>query len=176
MPCVGTVHLRRAHVDDAAGIARVHVLGWRRAHQGLVPARDLPTIPDGSRESFWREELALQAREREPWVALIDDRVVGFASAGLSRDDDAGRTTGEVYLVYVDPECWGRGIGQILLSHATRDLQKRGFDAATFWVVKDNAHARRFAEKHGWVSDGTIRHETCGASQVEQLRYQHHLA
>ena len=171
MSCIGTVHLRRAGVDDARGIAHVHAEGWQRAHSGLVPADYLSCIATRFQEGFWREEIAVEAADRTPWVALVDDRVVGFASAGMSRDDDVGPETGEVYLVYVEPECWGRGIGQTLLSHALRDLQTHGFERATFWVVAENAPSRRFAEKHGWTADGVTRHEDCGGTQVQQLRY-----
>lgn len=176
MPCTGTVHLRRAELEDAEGIARVHAAGWRKVHQDLVPQRDMPAADVDSHEGFWREEVALGAHDREPWVALIDDRAVGFASSGPSRDDDAVPTTGEIYLAYVDPECWGRGIGQTLVSHALRDLRKRGYERATFWVVAENAHARRFAEQHGWTADGSRRQEACGSTQVEQARYRHPLA
>jgi len=176
MLSIGTVHVRRAEIGDAAGIARVHAVGWRKVHLDLVPVEDLHAADVTTREAFWRDELSLGAHDREPWVALVDDQVVGFSSAGPSRDDDAGPTTGEVYLAYVDPDFWGRGIGQTLVTHALRDLRKRGYDVATFWIVAENAHARHFAEQHGWTADGSSRYETCGNTQVEQTRYQHPLA
>ena len=89
MPCQGPVHLRRAGVADAAGIAHVHVAGWQEAHAGLVPADYAACMRARSREDFWHGELAVEAPDRKPWVALIDERIVGFASGGLSRDDDA---------------------------------------------------------------------------------------
>ena len=171
MPCDGPVHLRRAAVGDASGIAQVHVEGWRTAHAGLVPEEYLACVSSRLHEGSWREELAVEASDRKPWVALVDDRIVGFASAGLSRDEDAGSEVGEVYLVYVDPDCWGRGIGKSLIEHVVRDLRQHGFERASFWVVADNAKARAFAERHGWQDDGETRFEDCGGTQVEQVRY-----
>ena len=175
MPCEGPVHLRRAVVADAAGIARVYVAGWQEAHAGLVPAEFLACMRAKAREEFWHEELKVEAPDRKPWVALIDDRVVGFASGGLSRDDDADSGTGEIYQVYVEPACWRRGIGSGLLRHVVRDLHAHGFGRAALWVISVNAPARAFAEKHGWRPDGVTRFEDCGGAQVEQARYRHTL-
>jgi GNAT superfamily N-acetyltransferase len=175
MPCQGPVHLRRATVADAAGIAHVYVAGWQQAHLGLVPAEYAACMRARSREEFWRDELAVEAPDRKPWVALIDERVVGFASGGLSRDDDAEPRVGEIYQVYVEPQCWGRGIGSNLLKHVVRDLHDHGFDRAVLWLIPANASARAFAEKHGWRADGSTRSEECGSAQVEMARYQHAL-
>jgi GNAT superfamily N-acetyltransferase len=175
MPCQGPVHLRRAAVSDAAGIAHVYVAGWQEAHAGLVPAEYAVCMRAKSREDFWRDELNVEASDRKPWVALIDDRTVGFASGGMCRDEDAEPGFGEIYQVYVDPPCWGRGIGSNLLGHVVRDLHQHGFDRAVLWLIPANASARAFAEKHGWRADGSTRFEDCGGAEVELARYQHTL-
>ena len=175
MPSEGPVHLRRAAVADAPGIAHVYVAGWQAAHADLVPAEYLTCMRSKAREEFWHDELNVGAADRKPWVALIDDRVVGFAIGGMSRDDDADPRTGEIYQVYVEPECWGRGIGSGLLRHVLRDLREHGFKHADLWVISGNAAARAFAERHGWSTDGAARLEDCGGTQVEQVRYRHPL-
>ena len=171
MPCDGPVRIRRAQLPDAAGIAEVHVRSWRKAHEGAVPPGWLAFMQVKGREESWQAELRTQAPERGPWVALVDDRVVGFATAGLSRDDDAGPGVGEVYHVYVAPECWGRGIGRNLLGHVVRDLQAHGFTRATFWVVASNDGARRWAERQGWGLDGGARDEDWAGIAIPLVRY-----
>lgn len=175
MPCEGPFHLRRAVAADAAGIAKVYVAGWQAAHADLVPPAFLACVRSKAREEFWRTELEAGATDRKPWVALIDDRVVGFAIGGMSREDDVDSRTGEVYQVYVEPECCGSGIGSSLLRHVVKDLHEHGFKSADMWVVSGNTPARAFAEKHGWSLDGATRSEDCGGTQVEQVRFRHHL-
>jgi GNAT superfamily N-acetyltransferase len=175
MACDGPVHLRRAETGDAAGIADVHVRSWRRSHEGLIPLESLAFTQIRQREESWRTELQMEALDRRPWVALVDDRVVGFATAGLSRDEDSGPDVGEVYHVYVAPECWGRGIGRNLLAHAVRDLQRHGFTRATFWVLAPNEGTRRWAERQGWGLDGAAREEDWAGTSVKQVRYAHQL-
>ena len=176
MPCDGPVHLRRAVPADAPGIAEVHVRSWQKTHAALVPPEFAACLSAKRREGFWRGEIEVAAPGRGPWAALLDERIVGFASAGLSRDDDATPETGEVYHVIVHPECWGRGIGRNLLSHVLRDLTQHGFGVATFWVLSGNSSARRFAEKQGWRTDGGQRFEDCGGTQVPQVRYRRELS
>jgi GNAT superfamily N-acetyltransferase len=107
-------------------------------------------------------------------VALIDDHR-GLRQRGHVPRRRRRAGFGEVYQVYVDPACWGRGIGSNLLGHVVRDLHQHGFDRAVLWLIPGNASARAFAEKHGWRADGSTRFEDCGGAQVELARYQHTL-
>ncbi len=171
MPCEGPVHLRRATIEDAAGIAQVHVDGWARAYRGVVPDEYIDCRSAWHREASWREELGIEADDRKPWVALLDDRIIGFASGGIARDDDADRGTGEIYQLFVTPECWERGIRTNLIEHVVRDLQKHDFDRAVFWVLAADSTRRAFVEYIGWRADGAVRLEDCGGTKVEELRY-----
>ncbi|MEA2025586.1 MAG: GNAT family N-acetyltransferase [Chloroflexota bacterium] len=173
MSCEGPVHLRRATTEDAAGIAQVHADGWQRVHEGLVPPEYLACRDSLGREDFWREELEVEAPDRKPWVAMLDERIIGFASGGIARDEDADRGTGEIYLLFVTPECWEKGIRTNLIEHVVRDLQEHEFERAIFWVLAADTTMRAFAEFVGWSTDGTNRFEDCGGTQVEELRYTH---
>jgi L-amino acid N-acyltransferase YncA len=171
MACNGPVHYRRATVDDAAGIAEVHLGGWQRAYAELVPQAFLDCKSGLGRVDFWRSELELEAAERKPWVALSDEQVIGFADGGIARDDDLGPRTGEVYTLFVTPECWERGIRSQLVEHVARDLREREFHQAVFWVLSADQAMRAFAEYLGWRPDGATRRVECGGVEVEELRY-----
>lgn len=171
MPCEGPVHLRRATIEDAAGIAQVHVDGWQRAHRGVVPSEYIECQSALGHADFWRDELRLAAPDRAPWVALLDERIIGFASGGIARDADAERGTGEVYQLFVAPECWEKGIRSNLMEHVLRDLQQHGFDQAIFWIIAADSTMRAFAEYVGWKTDGTSRLEECPGALVEELRH-----
>jgi ribosomal protein S18 acetylase RimI-like enzyme len=173
MPSQGPVWIRRATAEDAAGIAHVCLAAWQEAHADAVPKEYVAAMRERHHEQSWRKELEVQSTERAPWVALIDDRVVGFASGGLSRDDEAGPCDGEVYQVHVDPECWRLGIGSSLLRHVIRDLSAHGFERAHLWVVSACRPATIFMQRQAWTRDGTTRLDDCGGAQVEEIRYSH---
>jgi ribosomal protein S18 acetylase RimI-like enzyme len=171
MACTGLVRLRRAVVDDAPEIARVHVRTWQSAYRGLMPQALLDSLTFERRSGWWKGQLELAKGDHRPWVAVDDERVIGFAHAGPSRDDPEGSKVGEIYAIYVDPECQGRGIGRDLLRHATRDLRTHGFATAILWVLTDNQPSRRFYEAAGWSADGTDRLETFSGVDIPEMRY-----
>ena len=171
MSCESLAHLRRATADDAAGIAAVHVRTWQHAYQGMIPVQVLDGLSVTRRQEFWARELRMLHDERRPWIAECDGRIVGFVSTGPSRDEGAGARTAEVYAIYVDPECWSRGIGRSLMDHARRDLKQAGYEAATLWVLSANTVARDFYDAGGWHVDGQERIERMGGAELEEVRY-----
>lgn len=169
-PCNDAIRIRRASPGDARAIANVHVATWRDAYRDLLPADFLDALSADVRERWWRSELDVTPAARRPWVADSGGEVVGFVSAGAGRDSDAPAGRGEVYAIYVLPDCWDRGVGRDLLAHAERDLHELGYSDATLWVLAGNDRARRFYEVAGWAPAGT-RRDTIGGVEVDEVRY-----
>jgi len=169
--CDGIVQLRRARPGDARGIAEVHVETWREAYRDQLPGAYLATLSVDARESYWADELRVTPPERRPWVAVAQDRVVGFVTCGPARETSASTQTGEVYALYVLRDCWDGGVGRNLLDHAVRDLAQHGYSEAVLWVLDGNARARGFYEYRGWIADGATKHDQIGGSEVVEVRY-----
>jgi ribosomal protein S18 acetylase RimI-like enzyme len=144
--------IRAARPADARAIATVHVATWRDAYAGLLPAEVLAGLDVDERAQRWNHNLAAAIEGRFVLVFEEDGRVGGFVSGGPSRDQFPG---GEVYAIYVDPACQGRGAGRRLLAAAARHLAQDRFTDASLWVLADNHPARGFYESQGWRSDGT---------------------
>lgn len=158
--------VRRAESGEELAIAKVHVGTWQVAYRGIVPD-DVLDAMDVQRRAAIVAEMNMLARPDEPtWVAERDG-IVGFAGAGPSRDEDGA---GELYAIYVDPSEWGRGAGEALMDEAASFLRDR-FPDATLWVLRDNARARRFYEKHGWTFDGTTKDEERPGFVLHEVRY-----
>jgi ribosomal protein S18 acetylase RimI-like enzyme len=174
-PCNGLVHIRRAREEDARGMAEVHVRTWRHAYRNLLPAEVLHGLDVDARENWWKTEIHVVPESRRPWIAESGDEVGGFVSVGPSRDALASPTTGEVYALYVDPECWDRGVGRNLLAHGQKDLVEHGYSDATLWVLVDNQRACAFYEAAGWRADGSERIEHVGQHQMTEIRYRRQL-
>ena len=170
-PCEGMVHLRRARENDARGIAEVHVRTWQLAYRDQLPEPYLNALSVDVREGHWATELRMLPAERRPWVAETQGEIVGFVSAGPSRDETATDMTGEVYAIYVLPDCWDRGLGRMLLAHAERDLLAHGYHDAILWVLADNERARAFYEAAGWHADGGTKQDSIAGREVDEVRY-----
>ena len=102
--------------------------------------------------------------------------VVGYARAGPYRHDDPGESPsiGELWGIHVDPDHWGNGYGQALMTVGIRQLRSAGYETAHLWVFRENARARRFYEASGWEADGAIKALQIGTLPpvlLEEVRY-----
>jgi ribosomal protein S18 acetylase RimI-like enzyme len=128
--------IRPATLEDAAGIARVHVRAWRRAYPDIL---DPQILDDLSVEEFAQRWTGLLGDPgSRAWVCEVDGAVRGFASV---RDS-------EMTTLYVDPAAQGAGVGTALLREAT------DAGARTLQVLEANGEGRRFYERRGWAPTG----------------------
>ncbi|WP_336923284.1 GNAT family N-acetyltransferase [Aquipuribacter sp. SD81] len=165
--------LRRADVDDAAGLARVHVRAWQAAYRGVMPDEALDALDVARRTEGWRRLLEGPHRAGLT-VAAGPGLVLGFAHAGAAREAATG-DDGELFALNVDPAAWRGGVGTALLAAAEADLLAGGHATARLWVVTANPRARAFYSRHGWRADGverTARLQVAGhAVDVAETRY-----
>ena len=166
--------VRRASLADADAIGRVHVRAWQAAYRGVMPDRFLDELDPAQRAAMWRDRLRGDDPSVETLVAIDGGAVVGFAVAGVARDDDA-EGIGELHAINLTPAAWGRGIGSQLLDAAEAGLRARGYDAAMLWVARDNDRACRFYEEHGWTADGAERTGEVLGAVVDEVRYRKQL-
>ena len=161
--------IREGSRDDARAIAEVHVASWRDAYRGTLPDDYLDRLSVDEREAGWVAVFA----EARLGVLVAEDRgrIVGFASFGQSRDEDAAEGTGEIPSIYVEPEVLGTGVGRDLFHAAVGKLREAGFSRATLWVLEANERARRFYEKAGWTWDGSVSHHQFECANEPVVRY-----
>ncbi|WP_154096204.1 GNAT family N-acetyltransferase [Microbacterium testaceum] len=161
--------VRSARPADGRRIAQVHVRSWTEAHAGTMP-RSLSDALDEDL-SAWRWEVRLAGgtpagaeRLGDAWVADVDGRVVGFASAGPARDADLPADQRELYALYVLAQHHGTGVGPALLEAAL------GGEPASLWVLDGNDRAVAFYLKHGFRPDGARRDDDRWGDPLHQVR------
>ena len=119
--------MRPARPTDAGAVADIHIDAFRSAYS--FP----PAYSDGEVRAWVVRNLLPTT---ETWVADLDGEVVGYLSLGAA----------SIEQLYVAPPHTGHGIGSRLLSLAKR-LRPSGLE---LWTFQENAHARRFYERHGF--------------------------
>ena len=137
--------LRRAVPEDAEAIGRVHAQSWRETYGPLMSAEWLAAVSDEERIEMWRGWLT--ADRQPPWVAVVDDAIVGFANSGTPRDENPPRAL-ELWAIYVLASHQGRGIGRALAEASI------GQEPASVHVLRDNAQAIGFYRSLGFEPDG----------------------
>jgi mycothiol synthase len=165
-----------AALARTAGFERFRALWQMRRSLGepldapaLPAGRALRTFVPGQDEDEWlklngrafakhpeqggwtRHDLDL--REREPWfdpagffIAERDGRMTGFHWTKVHNP-----TLGEVYVVGVDPDEQGSGLGRALTLAGLRHLRDLGVDRAMLYVDEDNVPAIRMYERLGFT-------------------------
>lgn len=148
--------IRTAAVDDAQGIAIVHVASWQTAYRGLMPNEVLDALSVEQRADGWRQIISDADAPGRTIVADRDGQIVGWASFGPGRDEGA-HERGELWGLYAHPSAFSSGVGHALLSAVEVALRADGYTSAYLWVLDGNDRAARFYERHGWTEDGSIK-------------------
>src|ERR1700692_3957586 len=143
-----TIAIRAAARSDAPAIGRIHVASWRETYRGVLPDHFLDNLSAVVRAVMWQGAL-----ERDPPVLLFVGQLasgdlVGFAGGGPRRGSSPPHDAG-VYAIYVLQAARHRGCGRRLLAALAAALHARGFKSLCVWVLRENAHARRFYEGLG---------------------------
>jgi mycothiol synthase len=159
-------HPAAARLAERHGLARVRELLLMRLDNSVelpeprwrdgvrvrtfVPGQDEDAMVAVNRRAFdWHPEQGLltvadvEATEKEAWfdqdgffLAVEDDKVVGFHWTKVHSDN-----TGEVYVVGVDPDAQGGGLGRALTLAGLHHLRARGVRETILYVESDNRPA-----------------------------------
>lgn len=93
-------------------------------------------------------EYVCGAEDTHVWVAIASGSPVGFVAVKLHAEDSMG----EIYMVAVDPNMQGRGIGSALIAFALNWMKDAGMSIAMVETGGDPGHApaRSTYEKLGF--------------------------
>jgi L-amino acid N-acyltransferase YncA len=142
------MNIRKASVEDAAGIAHVHVASWKTTYAGIMPDEVLQNLDVQERGKMWTSILTTHKDRNSTYVATTEEgTVIGFASGGKAQSDTFGADA-ELYAIYLLEERQGKGVGRELFLHVVAELQEKQYESMVTWVVKDNP-AVKFYESFG---------------------------
>lgn len=184
------IWIEQASDDDTAAIAHLA----RPYRDLLQLRRPLPSEPSGlqtrafepdrdadewievnNRAFSWHPEQAGMTRERldaamaEPWfradgfrILEIDERIAGFCWTKVHTD--AQPVIGEIYVIAVDPDFHGRGLGGPMTLAGLEWLSDQGITVANLYVESDNEPAVRTYERLGFSTYAINRAHTTATS------------
>ena len=135
--------LRPAEPADAMAVARVHVRAWQVAYRNLLPDDYLDSLKPEDRAQRYTFG-GTDPREPMTTVAVDDARNDSRLRTTCAARDADVPGYGELAAIHVDPDWWGRGVGQALLASARALLLDSGFRRAILWVLVGNVRAERF--------------------------------
>jgi GNAT superfamily N-acetyltransferase len=149
------MRVRPATAADAEAMARVHTTSSEAAYAHVAPPS-----PGGYERRLvaWRGALA---RGEPAFLAETDDG----ATVGVLHVSGC-----ELHVIYVDPDWWGSGAGQLLIDEA-HEVLATTCDEAILTVLAANPRARRFYERNGWTPAEIVTEPHFGGVPTEVVRY-----
>ncbi|HSJ34888.1 MAG TPA: N-acetyltransferase [Acidimicrobiia bacterium] len=145
--------IRDFHPDDSDPIVDLALEAWAPVFSSMAQT----VGPEIFRHLFiedWRRYQERDIRRAlaayRVSVAVTADAVVGYVAVDLPE----GEVHGEIYMIAVDPDQQGHGIGKALTEHAVDQIRAAGRDLAMVETGGDPGHApaRATYEKAGLVS------------------------
>lgn len=159
--------IREARIEDATGIAKVHVDSWRTTYAGIVPGEYLANLSYERRERQWMSDLSNTENGAVTYVAEDHSgQIAGFVCGGPERSADPVYH-GELYAIYILKDY--QGLGRRLTQTLARRLMQEGMQSLLLWVLADNP-ACKFYEALGGQRVKTSQIEI-GGSMLDEVAY-----
>lgn len=141
--------VRPAILDDAEGIAKVHVRGWQEAYVGLLPQHVLDRQSVPARMRAWSGLLQESPASRWTFVAIDPAAgIVGFVG-GVRAKPAAYGPAFKVPVLYVLQSHLRRGLGRRLMHALGSTMMQHGTGDVALWSLVSNKPARAFYEAIG---------------------------
>ncbi|MBI5301934.1 MAG: GNAT family N-acetyltransferase [Chloroflexi bacterium] len=140
--------IRLARLDDADGIARVHVDTWRTTYAGIVPEEHLANLSYTQRAERWRSILEQPGNSFIFVAETGAGKIIGFATGMPERENDSVYKS-ELGAVYVLQAYQGQGIGRQLVEKVVKRLRHDRFNTMLVWVLAENPSRHFYAALGG---------------------------
>ncbi|MFE3575572.1 GNAT family N-acetyltransferase [Lysinibacillus sp. NPDC059133] len=159
--------IRKANIQDAQGIGKVHVDSWRTTYKGILPDDFLNKLSYEQRTELWKKNIS----DASNYVLVAEneqDEIIGFATGGTRKTNSVPNAT-DLTSIYLLEEYQGLGIGKQLLKEIFAYFKQKGYKKVFVEVLAENK-TRDFYEYYGaqYVNNIEIK---IGGKIVEELIY-----
>lgn len=159
------IHIIKAKPNHVAGISKVCSDGyWATYRETHTEMYIKGIIKEFYNPERILKEVSVTSREWGGYfVALEGNEIIGAGGGGMIE-----ATSGEIFVLYLNPTRRNEGIGTMILDAITKQ-QKEEFNATEQWVsvAKGNQKGIPFYEAKGFI----LNHERDGHGIVEGKKY-----
>jgi ribosomal protein S18 acetylase RimI-like enzyme len=157
--------IRKTKFEDLEQVVNVNIKSWCESYQYII---DQSTINNLNLDEAFirRQKNFIENPNLISYVALYQDRIIGFCDAGALRDHPfrrkneavKQRVKGEIFALYILNDHKGKKLGKALIEKVMNDFHDQNLYPFAIFALKDNLSGRRFYEKLGGqlVAEGTI--------------------
>lgn len=154
--------IRPLEESDLDAVVELSLRAWEPVFESLRRVLGEPIFarlhqPDWQTVQADAVRSSCTSDERDVFVAVVDERPVGFATVAL---DAFHERMGVVDIIAVDPAYQRRGLATQLMTHAADHMRGRGMDIAAVGTGGDPGHApaRALYEALGYTALPVVRY------------------
>lgn len=159
--------IRRLKKQDIEDIALTHLLSWQLGFKNILSDSLLQGLTKDEFLNIWLH--IIKNKKRSNFVALSDKKPIAFVSFGPSQESI---NVAEVYGIYVNPNFWRQGHGNLLMKKALTEISNDSYSSVILWVMTKNNSARQFYEKNGFKKSLETRISKRKDESFEECKYQ----
>ena len=160
--------IRKAKEEDAKEIAQINNIEWKITYKELLPEWIFNKREENIEERIEKMKKSIKEKNNI-YVAVDNDKIVGFASYGASKQEDFPNE-GQIYACYILDDYHGASIGRRLIIRAMESLVNDGYTTMVSGCLKGNS-ANEFHKSVGGVYQKTVDFEVFGYKALENLYY-----
>lgn len=151
------MEIRKEKREDVFDIAHIVTVEWNSTYRGIVSDSELQRLKETEEERAKKAYDEFDEKNNKCFVAVIDNKVVGFANYGVTDDPDF-ENTAELRALYVLDDYHGKGIGKKLVNAVIEEFKKQGFNKMIICCLKGNPFNEFYKHIGGkYVKDGVYK-------------------
>ena len=151
------MEIRKEKRKDVFDIAHIVTVEWNSTYRGIVSDSELQRLKETEEERAKKAYDEFDEKNNKCFVAVIDNKVVGFANYGVTDDPDF-ENTAELRALYVLDDYHGLGIGRKLVNAVIEEFKKQGFNKMIICCLKGNPFNEFYKHIGGkYVKDGVYK-------------------
>lgn len=174
------MRIRKAKIEDAVAIARVHIRSWREAFSPIMSAEQIAAkdLDEASQTAIWTKRLTEEEGKTRFTFVAEDDGIKAFITGGKAAEVFEGYDA-ELYQIYILAEAQRKGLGRELVKVLAQKLHKQGYKALLVWVMtlnpavafyRDALGGKFLAERPILEVRGSLKEAAYGWPSLEVLK------
>lgn len=148
--------IRKTEFEDLKQVVDVNTKSWRESYQHIIDQSTINNL-NSDEALVRRQKNFIENPHLISYVALYQDRIIGFCDAGALRDHPfrsknevvKQRVKGEIFALYILNDHKGKKLGKALVEKIMGDFHDQNLYPFAIFALKDNLPACRFYEKLG---------------------------
>lgn len=163
------VFIREAVFEDHDAIAKLHADSWRLNYRGIFSDAWLDNEVERDRYNTWYKRFKEPAVNQYAVVALVDEKLAGFACLFLDDDKVFGSLLDNLHVSAVFQKS---GVGKRLMIECAKAITGKANNRKMYlWAYELNRNARLMYEHVGGICYETIETLTEDRMKAKACRY-----